>query len=53
MYEDFSGAPVVKTPCFQCRRHGFDPWSGNKDPTYHVSRLKEKKIKRERMHVSV
>ena len=30
-----------------------DPWLGNKDPTYHVSRLKEKKIKRERMHVSV
>ena len=22
---DFPGGPVVKIPCFQCRRHGFDP----------------------------
>ena len=21
--------PVVKTPCFQCRGHGIDPWLGN------------------------
>ena len=21
---DFPGGPVVKTPCFHCRRHGFD-----------------------------
>ena len=21
--------PVAKTPCSQCRRHGFDPWSGD------------------------
>ena len=21
--------PVVKILCFHCRRHGFDPWSGN------------------------
>ena len=21
--------PVVKTPCFHYRGHGFDPWSGN------------------------
>ena len=26
---DFPGSPVVKTPCFQCRGCGFDPWSGN------------------------
>ena len=26
---DFSGSPMVKTPSFQCRRHRFDPWSGN------------------------
>ena len=26
---DFPGGPVVKTPCFQCRGHEFDPWSGN------------------------
>ena len=25
---DFHGGPGVKTPCFQCRGHGFDPWSG-------------------------
>ena len=25
----FPGGPVVKTPCFQCRRPGFKPWSGN------------------------
>ena len=24
--EDFSGGPVVKTLCPQCRGHGFDPW---------------------------
>ena len=21
--------PVIKTLCFQCRRHRFDPWLGN------------------------
>ena len=26
---DFPGGPVVKTPCSQCRRLRFDPWSGN------------------------
>ena len=26
---DFPGGPVAKTPCFQCREHEFDPWSGN------------------------
>ena len=26
---DFPGGPVVKTVCFQCKGHGFDPWSGN------------------------
>ena len=24
-YRDFSGGPVVKTPCFQCRGCGFEP----------------------------
>ena len=24
---DFPGKPVVKTPCFHCRRHRFDPCS--------------------------
>ena len=27
---DSPGGPVVKTPCFHCRGHGFDPWLGNK-----------------------
>ena len=26
---DFPGGPAVGTPCFHCRGHGFDPWSGN------------------------
>ena len=26
---DFSGSPVVKTLCFQCRGHRFNPWLGN------------------------
>ena len=32
---NFPGSSVVKTPCFQCTEHRFDPWSGNKDPTCH------------------
>ena len=27
--KDFSGGPVAKTPHSQCRRPGFNPWSGN------------------------
>ena len=27
--KDFPGGPEVKTPCVQCRGHGFDPWSVN------------------------
>jgi len=26
---DFPGSPVIKTPSFQYRRWGFNPWSGN------------------------
>ena len=26
---NFSGRPVTRTLCFQCRDSGFDPWSGN------------------------
>ena len=26
---NFVGDSVVKTPSFQCRGHGFNPWSGN------------------------
>ena len=30
---EFPGPPVVKILLFQCRGHGFNPRSGNKDPT--------------------
>ena len=26
---DLPGRPLVRTPRFQCRGYGFDPWSGN------------------------
>ena len=26
---------MVRTPCFQCRRHMFNPWLRNKDPICH------------------
>ena len=26
---EFPGGLVVKAPCFHCREHSFDPWSGN------------------------
>ena len=26
LLKEFPGGPVVKTPCFQCRGRGFDPW---------------------------
>ena len=29
MWYNFPGGPVVKTPSFHYREHGFDPWSGN------------------------
>ena len=29
----FPGGPGDKTPRFYHKRHGFDPWSGNSDPT--------------------
>ena len=28
-YWGFPGGPVVETPHFHCRGHGFDPWLGN------------------------
>ena len=33
---DFPGGPVVKAPCSRRRERGFDPWSGNLDPTCQV-----------------
>ena len=26
---EFPDGPVVRTPCFHCRGHGFNPWLGN------------------------
>ena len=40
---DFPGGRVVKTLCCQCRGHGFEPWSGNKDPTSHSVQSEKKK----------
>ena len=40
---DFSGSPVVKTPSLHCRKHGFDPWSGNENPTCHKARKKKER----------
>ena len=38
---DFPGGPVVETPCFYCRGHGFDPWLRTKIP--HASPSSQKK----------
>ena len=35
---DFPGSLVVKAPCFHCRAHRFDPWSGK----FRVMRPKKK-----------
>ena len=44
---DFPGGPLVKTPCFQCREHGFDPWLGNlRSPCVTVQPKKEKPPKK-------
>ena len=34
---------MVKTPYFQCGRHGFDPWLENQDLTCCEHRKKKKK----------
>ena len=41
-HQDGPGGPVVKTPLFHCRGHGFDPWSGTKIPhaTWHGQKKK-------------
>ena len=40
---DFPGGPVAEVPCFHCRGHGFNPWSGNWDPTCHAVQPKTNK----------
>ena len=39
---------MVKTLCFHCRGHGFDPWSVNYDPLSFAVRPKERKGKKSR-----
>ena len=40
---DFPGGAMVKTLCFLCSGHGFNPWLGNQDLTSHVAQPKKKK----------
>ena len=40
--EDFPGGPGVKTPCFHCRGHGFDPWTGKFLMPHCVAKKKNK-----------
>lgn len=40
---ELPGRPVVRSPRFYCTGHGFDPMSGNWDPTGHAERPKKKK----------
>ena len=40
---NFSGGSVVGTPSFQCRRCGFNSWSGNWDPTCAAAQSEKKK----------
>ena len=42
-FRDFLSGPVVKTPCFQCRGHRFDPWLGNQDSSCHRWGLTKKR----------
>ena len=42
---DFSGGSVVGTPSFQCKRCGFNSWSGNWDPTCPAAQSEKKKKK--------
>ena len=41
---EFPSGPVVRTPHFLCSGPGFDPWSGNQDPTSHTTQPKINKV---------
>ena len=41
--KDFPAGPMAKNLCCHCRGHGFDPWSGNYNPTCHVALPKKYK----------
>ena len=43
---NFPGGLVVRILCFNCRGQGFDPCSGNSDPTCHGVWPKKKKKKK-------
>ena len=43
---DIPGGPVIKNPFSQCRGQGFDPQSGNQDPTGGKTQPKNLKIKK-------
>ena len=38
---DFPGGPAVDTPHFPCSWHGFDPWSGNCAPPWHIAQQQQ------------
>lgn len=46
---DFSGDPVIGALCFHYRGYGFNPWSGNWDPTCFKVRPKKKKTHQKRI----
>ena len=41
MKRDFPGSQVVRTLCFHCRGHRFDPWLENKDLESHAVKPKQ------------
>ena len=45
---DFPGGPVVKTPRFHCRGHGFDLWLGVKilHAVWHGQKIEKEKKKK-------
>ena len=42
-FEPFLDGTVVKTPCFQCRGRGFDPWLGKFHMPGYAAKGKKKK----------
>ena len=46
MSQDFPAGPVVKTPRFNCRMHGFEPWSGLQCSALQPKKKKKKKKKK-------
>ena len=50
IYWDFLDGPVVKTPCSQCRGHGFDPSMGIPHAERCGQKRKRKKNLLNRLH---